>query len=196
MNRLILASASPRRRELLARLGLSFEVHPSMVDETAFNYLPPALKVEQLALAKARAVARTIKEGLIIGADTIVVCDGRVLEKPKSREEAAAMLFALSGRTHTVYTGVAVVRAPGNEAKSSHAVTDVTFRRLTPEVIAAYVATGEPMDKAGAYGIQGRGALLVEGINGDYFNVVGLPLVKVTELLEQFGVDIWGGKGE
>lgn len=196
MNRLILASASPRRRELLARLGLSFEVHPSMVDETTFNYLPPALKVEKLALAKARAVARTLKEGLIIGADTIVVCDGRVLEKPQSTEEAAAMLFALSGRTHIVYTGVAVVRAPGNEAKSSHAATEVTFRRLTPQVIAAYVATGEPMDKAGAYGIQGRGALLVEGIKGDYFNVVGLPLVKVAELLEQFGVDIWGGKGE
>ncbi|KYH31838.1 Maf family protein [Neomoorella mulderi] len=196
MERLILASASPRRRELLQRIGLSFDVRPSQVDESNFRDLPPAARVEALALAKARAVAGTCKEGLVIGADTIVVCQGQVLGKPASPAEAAAMLAFLSGRTHTVYTGVAVVRAPGGEEKFTHASTEVTFRQLAPAVISAYVATGEPLDKAGAYGIQERGALLVERINGDYFNVVGLPLVKVAELLEEFGVDVWGGEGE
>lgn len=196
MNRLILASASPRRRELLQRIGLNFEVRPSQVDENNFRDLPPAARVEHLALAKARAVAQACKEGLVIGADTIVVCRGQVLGKPASAAEAAAMLSFLSGRTHTVYTGVAVVRAPGGEEKFTHSRTEVTFRHLDPAIISAYVATGEPLDKAGAYGIQGRGALLVERINGDYFNVVGLPLVKVVELLEEFGVDVWGGERE
>nr|WP_277999041.1 Maf family protein [Moorella sulfitireducens] len=190
---MILASSSPRRRELLQRIGLSFEVCPSRVDENFFRDLPPAQRVERLALAKAKAVASLFREGLVIGADTIVVCQGQVLGKPASAAEATAMLAFLSGRTHTVYTGVAVVRAPGGEERFTHAGTEVTFRHLTPAVISAYVATGEPLDKAGAYGIQGRGALLVESINGDYFNVVGLPLVKVAELLEEFGVDVWGG---
>lgn len=190
MPRLILASASPRRRELLVRIGLNFDVCPSQVDESRFRDLLPAQRVEALALAKARARAATYKEGLVIGADTIVVCQGQVLGKPASPGEAAAMLEFLSGRTHTVYTGVAVVQAPAGPEQYTHASTEVTFRRLTPAEIVAYVATGEPMDKAGGYGIQERGALLVEGINGDYFNVVGLPLVKVAELLGKFGVHV------
>ncbi|MDN5344745.1 MAG: nucleoside triphosphate pyrophosphatase [Clostridia bacterium] len=193
--RLILASASPRRRELLARLGLGFTIQPSEVDESGYRDLPPADKVEALALAKARAVAATAEGALVIGADTVVVLQGQVLGKPASAAEAVAMLEFLSGRTHTVYTGVAVVRAPAGPAAAAHACTEVTFRQLSSAIIAAYVASGEPMDKAGAYGIQGRGALLVAGINGDYFNVVGLPLVKVAELLEQFGVNVWAPQG-
>ncbi|MBC7325061.1 MAG: septum formation inhibitor Maf [Moorella sp. (in: Bacteria)] len=193
MSRLILASASPRRRELLRRIGLQFEVYPSRLDEGNCRELMPPARVEALALAKARAVAARCRQGLVIGADTIVVCEGRVLGKPASPAEAAAMLEFLSGRTHTVYSGVAVVKAPAGPEKSTHAGTAVTFRHLTPDVITSYVASGEPLDKAGAYGIQGRGALLVESINGDYFNVVGLPLVKLAELLAEFGVDVWGG---
>ena len=192
MSRLILASASPRRRELLGRIGLQFDVHPSRIDEDRYRDLPPEARVEALALAKARAVAAGLTDALVLGADTLVVCQGQVLGKPDSPAMATAMLTMLSGRTHSVYTGVAVVRVPGEEARVTHARTAVTFRRLTPDQIAAYVATREPLDKAGAYGIQGYGALLVEGIQGDYFNVVGLPLVKVEELLTAFGVNVWG----
>ncbi|BCV20453.1 Maf family protein [Moorella sp. Hama-1] len=192
MSNLILASASPRRRELLGRIGLQFDVRPSRIDEERYRDLPPGPRVEALALAKARAVAARVADALVLGADTLVVCQGQVLGKPDSPADAAAMLTFLSGRIHNVYTGVAVVRAPGVEARVTHARTAVTFRRLTPDQIAAYVATGEPLDKAGAYGIQGRGALLVAGIQGDYFNVVGLPLIKVEELLAAFGVDVWG----
>ncbi|MGI9861570.1 Maf family protein [Moorella naiadis] len=213
MSNLILASASPRRQELLGRIGLKFDVRPSRINEERYRDLPPGTRVEALALAKARAAAAEVMAPslktaggqvktravpdtpigtLILGADTLVVCQGQVLGKPASPADAAAMLTFLSGRRHNVYTGVAVVRVPGEEARVTHARTAVTFRRLTPDQIAAYVATGEPLDKAGAYGIQGRGALLVAGIQGDYFNVVGLPLVKVEELLAAFGVDVWG----
>jgi len=194
--RLVLASASPRRRELLEGLGLSFEVHPSQVEEETFKHLPPAARVEALALAKAWSLLPKFPGCLIVGADTLVVCEGRVLGKPGSAAEAAAMLSFLSGRTHLVYTGVAVVRSPDGMAKASHAVTEVTFRPLTKREIRAYVASGEPLDKAGAYGIQGRGALLVKEIKGDYFNVVGLPLVSLTELLAQFGLNIWEEMGD
>lgn len=196
MTRFILASASPRRRDLLRQLGLDFEVWPSQLKESNFSELSPAMRVEALALAKAKAVAAVVsQEVLVIGADTIVVYQGEVLGKPASATEAEAMLALLSGKTHTVYTGVALVRAPGGEGKSTHASTEVTFRHLSPQVISSYVATREPMDKAGGYGIQGRGALLVAGIKGDYSNVVGLPLVKLAELMEQFGVNIWGEVG-
>ncbi|AKX93289.1 septum formation protein Maf [Moorella thermoacetica] len=192
MSKLVLASASPRRRELLARLGLPFTIQPSRIDESVYRHLPPAARVEALALAKARAMAAGLTDALVLGADTLVVCEGRVLGKPDSPAAAARMLAFLSGRTHTVYTGVAVVQAPRGPEGVTHARTAVTFRHLTPDQIEAYVATGEPLDKAGAYGIQGRGALLVAGIEGDYFNVVGLPLVQVEELLAIFGVDVWG----
>lgn len=192
MSKLVLASASPRRRELLARLGLPFTIQPSRIDESVYRHLPPVVRVEALALAKAREVAASLSDALVLGADTMVVCAGQVLGKPASPSAATRMLAFLSGRTHFVYTGVAVVRAPCGPEKVTHASTAVTFRNLTPEQISAYVATGEPLDKAGAYGIQGRGALLVAGIKGDYFNVVGLPLVQVEELLATFGVDVWG----
>ena len=187
---IILASQSPRRRELLGQMGISdFIIRPAHGEEKAAPGLSPAQLVEALSLQKGVEVAASAAPGdLVISADTVVAVNGRVLGKPRSREEAAAMLASLSGRTHTVYTGVTVCR--DGDALTEHEATAVRFRALTPGEIAAYVATGEPMDKAGAYGIQGYGALLVEGIEGDYFNVVGLPVCRLGRMLARFGVDV------
>ena len=186
---IILASQSPRRRELLAQMGVTdFIVRPAQGEEIADPALTPGKLVEALSLQKGLEVAaRSAPEDLVIAADTVVAVGDRVLGKPRSREEAAEMLSALSGRTHTVYTGVTLCR--GENILTEHEATAVTFRPLTPGEIAAYVATGEPMDKAGAYGIQGVGSLLVEGISGDYFNVVGLPICRLGRMLARFGVD-------
>ena len=187
---IILASQSPRRRELLGQMGISdFIVRPARGEEKAAPGLSPARLVEALSLQKGLEIASAAAPGdLVIAADTVVAVDGRVLGKPHSREEAAAMLSSLSGRAHTVYTGVTVCRE-GN-VLTEHEATAVRFRPLTPGEIDAYVATGEPMDKAGAYGIQGYGALLVEGIQGDYSNVVGLPVCRLGRMLARFGVDV------
>ena len=187
---LILASQSHRRRELLAQMGLTdFIIRPARGEEVADPALSPDRLVEELSAQKAREVAaRSAPGDLIIAADTVVAVEGRVLGKPRSREEAVEMLTALSGRTHTVYTGVTLCR--GEEVLTRHEATAVTFRTLTPAEIAAYVSTGEPMDKAGAYGIQSLGSLLVEGISGDYFNVVGLPVCRLGRMLARFGVDV------
>ncbi len=183
---LILASQSPRRRELLEQIGLrDFLIHPARGDETAPAGLSPAELVEYLSRQKAAEVAAACPGTVVIAADTVVAAGGAVLGKPRTPGEAAEMLAALSGRTHTVYTGVTVRR--DGEAVTEHEATAVRFRPLSRAEIAAYVATGEPMDKAGAYGIQGRGALLVEGIEGDYFNVVGLPLCRLALILARFG---------
>lgn len=186
---IILASQSPRRRELLGQMGISdFIIRPALGEEVIDPALTPAQQVEELSRQKALEVSATAQAGdLIIAADTVVAVDGRVLGKPHSRDEAVEMLTALSGRSHTVYTGVTVRR--DGEALTEHEATAVRFRPLTPAEIAAYVATGEPMDKAGSYGIQGYGALLVEGIEGDYFNVVGLPVCRLGRMLARFGVD-------
>lgn len=188
MGKIILASQSPRRRQLLEQMGITdFVICPAQGEEDMGAHLPPDRLSEALALAKAREVAAQAgPEDMIIAADTIVTLDHRVLGKPHSREEAVSMLETLSGRHHVVYTGLAVLR--GGETVSDHEGTEVRFRPLSREEIAAYVATGEPMDKAGAYGIQGRGALLVEGIVGDYFNVMGLPVCKLGQILNRFGV--------
>ena len=188
MGKIILASQSPRRRQLLEQMGITgFVVCPAQGEEDMGAHLPPDRLSEALALAKAREVAAQAgPEDMIIAADTIVTLDHQVLGKPHSREEAVAMLETLSGRHHVVYTGLAVLR--GGETVSDHEGTEVRFRPLSREEIEAYVATGEPMDKAGAYGIQGRGALLVEGIVGDYFNVMGLPVCKLGQILNRFGV--------
>ena len=186
--KIILASASPRRRELLTTVGCEFEVKVSDADETLEPGTPPALAVETLARRKCAAVSALEPERVVLAADTLVAIDGEVLGKPSSEEEAEAMLRRLSGREHTVYTGVAVRR--GEHEVYSHEETQVKFRDLSEEEIARYVATGEPMDKAGAYGIQERGALLVEGIRGDYPNVVGLPLVLSARLLSEFGISL------
>jgi len=187
--KIILASQSPRRRELLERMGLTeFEIKPATGEETASPDLAPAQLVEELSRQKAREIALSAAaEDVIIAADTVVAADGRVLGKPHTPGEAADMLRFLSGRTHTVYTGVTVRR--GEHALTQHEATDVVFRPLTEEEIAAYVATGEPMDKAGAYGIQGRGCVLVEGIRGDYYNVMGLPVCRLGLMLRKFGVE-------
>ena len=183
--RVILASASPRRRELLTLIGIPHEVRPADVDETLHDGEAPAVYAERLARAKASAVAAD-DGALVIGSDTIVVIDDGVLGKPRDRDDARRMLRMLSGRTHTVYTAVAVRR--GEHIASGVEHVAVTFRPLSEAAIASYVATGEPMDKAGAYGIQGFGATIVERIDGDYFAVMGLALGRLVELIGRVGV--------
>ncbi len=188
--RIVLASASPRRRQLLAALGLVAEVIPADIDEEALQAPTPGALVEELARAKARAVAQRVREGLIIAADTTVYIDGMVLGKPRDEAEALTMLERLNGRTHEVFSGVAVLAQPEGICRSGHERTAVTFRRLRRRQLERYVATGEPMDKAGAYGIQERGAALVCRVEGCYFNVVGLPVALLAELLASFGVEV------
>ena len=193
--KIILASQSPRRRELLERMGVvDFEVRPAQGEERADPGLTPAQLVEQLSVQKAREIAAQEPEGLIIAADTVVAVDGAVLGKPRSRQEAVEMLALLSGRSHTVYTGLTVCR--GGRELTCHEATQVVFCKLTPEQIEAYVDTLEPMDKAGGYGIQGRGCVLVEGIQGDYYNVVGLPVCRLAGMLRTFGVEPLARHGE
>jgi len=187
---IILASQSPRRRELLGQIGLhDFIIRPAAGEERADPGLAPGPLVEALSRHKGLEVAATANPGeLVIAADTVVAVDGQVLGKPRSREEAVGMLTALSGRTHTVYTGVTV--CADGEILSAHEATDVRFRPLSPAEIDAYVATGEPMDKAGGYAIQGMAAKFITGINGDYYNVVGLPVCRLCLMLKKFGIDI------
>lgn len=184
---IILASASPRRRELLERMGLRFTVRTAEHDETMDLSADPEDEVRRVSELKARAVeALCAPEDLIIAADTIVVCEGRVLGKPRNEEEAYAMLSLLSGREHKVITGLCVLKDGVTCCHSE--VTYLRFRTLTDEQIRAYIATGEPMDKAGAYGIQGRAAVFVPGIRGDYYNVMGLPVCALAQILEQCGI--------
>jgi septum formation protein len=183
--RLILASQSPRRAELLSRLGLDFEVRPAAIDETYIDHEMPADHAERLAREKAIAVARQEPDALVIGSDTIVILDSDVLGKPRDADGALAMLMRLSGRDHEVFTAVAVIR--GGRTESALERVRVRFRRLDRSECQAYVATGEPMDKAGAYGIQGFGSALVESIEGDYFAVMGLPVVRTLELIRRHG---------
>ena len=178
---LILASASPRRRELLGLFGLPFVIRAADIDETMNPALPPEAEVARVSRLKALAVPREA-EDVVIAADTIVVCGGRVLGKPHSHEEAAQMLRLLSGRDHQVMTGC-TVRAPGGTETFTE-ITDLHFRQLTEAEIARYVASGEPMDKAGAYGIQGGAALFCQGIRGDYYNVMGLPVCRLGQVLK------------
>lgn len=183
---LILASSSPRRRELMGYITQDFAVVTLPTQEDLPESIPPDKGVEALALRKAKAVAAQHPEDTVIGADTIVVLDGKVFGKPKDAPDAARMLRALSGREHTVYTGVAIVSPKGDTVFSE--ATAVRFIPLTDREIDAYIATGEPMDKAGAYGIQGRGALLVTGITGDYYNVMGLPVCRLAATLADKGI--------
>lgn len=189
---LILASGSPRRRELLQQIGAVFTVEISKEEEIPDVTRKPEEVVQQLALQKAKAVAKLHKDGIVLGADTVVVVDDEILGKPKSAEEAEAMLGRLSGRWHEVMTGVALVDATQcRESWTKTEITKVKFRSLTKADIASYLATGESMDKAGAYGIQGYGALLVEKIDGDYFNIVGLPLQCVAAGLQNWGMNLY-----
>jgi septum formation protein len=183
----VLASASPRRRELLAGLGLRFDVRAADVDETPRPGEPPADLVERLAGAKAAAVGATRRE-VVIAADTVVVVDGDTLGKPVDGDDAARMLRRLGGRTHHVLTGVAV--RLGAALTTQVVATEVTFRPLTEDDVAWYVATGEPLDKAGAYAIQGAGGLFVERIDGSYHNVVGLPLAQLESMCARMDIDL------
>jgi len=191
---IILASASPRRADLLAQVGVSFRVVPSGLDENGTTPSDQIADHERqacaLARAKAEEVAARLRRGLVIGADTIVVCEGVPYGKPRDPQEARAILLRLAGRTHHVISGVAVVDAATGRFEVAAAVTAVHMRPMDGDEVAAYVATGEPMDKAGAYGIQGRGALLVDRIEGDYSSVVGLPLPTLAVLLHRFGVRV------
>lgn len=183
----ILASASPRRKELLSLIFRSFRVIPSKFDETALSHLAdPGEAVVKSSWGKAAEIAAKFSESLIIAADTVVVVDQEILGKPADTYDAARMLWLLSNRTHQVYTGVTV--AKGSMQRSDFECTDVMFRELNEEIIARYIASSEPMDKAGAYAIQGRGAVLIHSISGCYFNVVGLPLFKLSSMLEDFGI--------
>lgn len=183
----ILASQSPRRRELLSQIGIAHEVRPADIDETYLEGEHPPAHAERLAREKAMRLAAANESAVVIGADTIVVVDDRVLGKPASADEARRMLRALSGRRHMVYTAVAVAR--GGAVVSAVEEVAVTFRPLSDAQIAGYVATGEPMDKAGAYGIQGLGATLVERIDGDYYAVMGLALCRLVSLLADMGIE-------
>ena len=188
---LILASASPRRKEILETLGAkNMKILPARGEEAPCEGLSPEETVKALAKAKAEEVSALAEAGdTVIAADTIVCLDGKKLGKPHSEAEAAEMLCALSGRTHEVFTGIAVHH--GGNIHLACERTAVRFKSLTDAEIAAYIATGEPMDKAGAYGIQGRAGLFVEGIEGDYFNVVGLPVCTLGKLLSSLGVEAW-----
>jgi septum formation protein len=183
--RVILASASPRRRELLALIGIRHEVQAADIDESLLPGEAPAAYVERLARAKAWAIANREPGAVVIAADTTVVVDGELFGKPRDAADARRMLLRLSGRTHVVLTAVAVAR--GARTESAVESVRVTFRPLGDEEIASYIASGEPMDKAGAYGIQGYGATIVERVEGDYFSVMGLGLRRLVELLARVG---------
>lgn len=185
--RVILASASPRRRELLSLIRIAHEVQPANVDESLLAGETPQGHAERLAREKARTIADREPAAVVIAADTIVVVDGDILGKPTDRDAAAVMLRRLSGRTHLVFTAIAVARA--DRIRAAVEQVEVTFRPLNEAEIAAYIATGEPMDKAGAYGIQGFGATIVERVNGDYFSVMGLGLRRLVELLAEVGIE-------
>lgn len=186
---IILASKSPRRRALLEQMGVrDFRIVTPDIDEHMDRDLPPAELVRQISLEKAQAVAAQADPNtVVIAADTVVALDGVVLGKPADKEEAFRMLSLLSGNRHQVYTGLTVLR--GEQVFSQWEETAVTFRSLTAEEIEAYIATGEPMDKAGAYGIQGYGALFIQGISGDYYNVMGLPVCRLGQILGHLGMD-------
>lgn len=188
-SRVILASASPRRRELLALLCPDFDVIPSGVDESGEAPASPEA-VAALALRKARSVAARLAAGIVLGADTVVVVDGEALGKPTSAASARAMLQRLRGRTHEVITGVAAVEAGSGRARSTAVVSRVLMRDYTDAAIEAYVAGGEPFDKAGGYAIQGAGRRLVGGVVGSYSNVIGLPLAATRELLAGMGAAV------
>ena len=184
---IILASQSPRRRELLGLFRVPFEVRAADIDETMDETCSPYHEVARVSRLKAQAVARE-PEDVVIAADTIVVCENRILGKPRSPEEARQMLTLLSDRDHQVMTGLTVLR--GSRSETVTEVTDIHFRSLSQREIEAYVATGDPMDKAGAYGIQGGGALFAEKMVGDYYNVMGLPVCRLWKILKDVAPEL------
>lgn len=191
--RVVLASQSPRRKMLLEQLGLHFVCKPAAVDETIVVEEDPAQACIKLAALKARGVAEHEAEALIIGADTIVVLDNRILGKPRDQAEAHQMLSLLSGREHRVITGLCVLNTGNGSIDSAGVITRVRFRTIQEKEIRAYIDSGEPLDKAGSYGVQGLGAVFVEHIEGCYYNVVGLPLHTLYLMLQKQGLHLLGG---
>lgn len=189
---IILASASPRRKAILDMFNLNFKVYPANIDEN-INVNNPYKFVESLSYTKAKSIALKNKDSLVIGADTIVHLNGNILGKPKSSNEAYEMLYLLSGKVHSVVTGISLVHEQEEIYLKSHEVTKVYFKELSHKEIISYIDTGEPLDKAGAYGIQGVASAFVEKIEGCYFNVVGLPTNKLYNLLEGIGVNLLKG---
>ena len=190
MRKIILASASPRRKELLEKIGLKFEVEPSNYAEDMHSRLSPDELARAISLGKARAVASKHKNAIVIAADTFIVFGGKIMGKPNTEAEARKMLMALRGKSHSVITGFTILDTEENKVLTKSVETVVHIKKLTPEEIDGYVKSKEPLDKAGAYAIQGLGSVIVERIEGDYFNVMGLPLSALAESLTEFGIHI------
>ena len=190
MKKIILASQSPRRRDLLKQIGLKFEIDQSNYEEDMSLKMEPNKLAEFLSLGKAKDVAQRHKDSIIISADTIVAIDGEVFGKPKTPERAKYMLQKFSGKAHSVITGFTIIDTETNKQVSKSVETRVYFKNLSEKEINTYIATGEPLDKGGGYAIQGLAALFVEKIEGDYFNIVGLPILSLTTELKNFDVKI------
>jgi len=196
MKKIVLASSSPRRKELLQKIGLKFEVDASNCAEEIDSALKPDEIVHRISVAKAKSVALRHKNTVIIAADTIGVIGKKLLGKPHTAGEARKMLAQINGKSHEVITGFTVLDTATDKIISGTVSTRVYIKKLTQAEIDAYVETGEPLDKAGAYGIQGLGALIVEKIEGDYYNVVGLPLSALAEVLKEFGISVLGRESD
>jgi septum formation protein len=190
MKTIILASASPRRKELLEKIGLKFKVEPSNYEEAISSKLKPHEFAKWLSFKKAKAVASHHQNALVIAADTVAVLKGKILGKPHTETEAKKMLATISGKSHSVITGFTIIDTENNKALSRSVETKVHMKKLTPDEIDVYVKSKEPLDKAGGYAIQGLGSVIVEKIEGDYFNVMGLPLSVLADSLREFGVNI------
>ena len=190
MKQIVLASASPRRKELLEKVGLSFKVEPSSFAENLSTGMEPNTLAREISLGKAKSVAHKYPDAIIIGADTFVIVGNRIMGKPDTADEAREMLRNLSDRYHSVITGFSIIDTLSGKVVSQTVETKVYIKQLTSREIDAYVKSGEPLDKAGAYAIQGLGALLVERIEGDYCNVIGLPLFALMKALKEFGIYI------
>jgi len=190
MKKIILASASPRRKELLAKLGLKFKVDPSSHKEELTSTHEPHELARKLSREKARAIAPKYRNAIIIAADTLGVLGDKILGKPRNEAQARRMLETISGKCHSVITGFTILDTESNKSLSKSVETRVFIRKLTPDEIDAYVKSKEPLDKAGAYAIQGLGSMIVERIEGDYYNVIGLPLAALAESLKEFGIRV------
>lgn len=191
MKKIILASASPRRADLLKKTGLKFRIIPSKIKEKVDSSLSPVENARKLSRLKAWDVAAKISQGIVIAADTLVVLKGKILGKPKNKEQAKKMLQSQSGREHQVITAISVIETESRELKQKTVTSKVKFRDLSENLIDQYLAEVDPLDKAGAYAIQEKGFLLIDSIKGDYYNVVGLPLNALNQLLKDFGRELF-----
>lgn len=190
MRKIILASSSPRRTQLLKQIGLAHTIVKSDVDEKISEHISPRKQAENLSLQKAKAVAKNYPDALIIAADTIIVLGKKIIGKPKSKKDAKRILRLLSGKPHKVFTGFTLIDTANKKTITDSEESTVYVKKLTEKEINAYVASKEPLDKAGAYGINEKGAVIIEKIEGDFSNVVGLPLYKLSQTLEKFGINV------